>query len=125
MSPSWIWAIGLGLLLLLVVMKRKGGVAGDKAAELLRAGAMLVDVRSAAEFSSGHLPGAVNIPLDEVERRIPELVKDRSRVILLHCQSGMRSGMAQGKLKRLGYEACWNLGSYGQAAAVVEQAKKS
>jgi len=125
MSQVWVWVAGIALLLVLVVMKRRGKIPAPKAEELLRAGAMLVDVRSPAEFQGGHLKGAVNVPLDEVEQRIPKMVADKSQVILLHCQSGMRSGMAQRKLRALGYAEAWNLGSYGQAAAVVGRGKKS
>ncbi len=125
MSQVWVWAVGIALLLVLVVMKRRGRIAAPKAEELLRNGAMLVDVRSVAEFRGGHLAGAVNVPLDELDERFPKLVADKGRVILLHCQSGMRSGMAQRKLRALGYAEAWNLGSYGQAAAVVERGKKS
>ena len=125
MAQVWVWVVGIALLVVLMVMKRRGQIAAPKAEELLRAGAMLVDVRSPAEFQGGHLKGAVNVPLDDVEQRIPKLVTDKGRVILLHCQSGMRSGMAQRKLRALGYVEAWNLGSYGQAEAVVERGKKS
>lgn len=60
----------------------------------------LVDVRSAAEFRSGHLPGAYNIPLEELEGRIGDL--DRSRPLLLVCQSGQRAELAARRLAQLG-----------------------
>jgi rhodanese-related sulfurtransferase len=50
---------------------------------------------------------------------LPGREADKSRVILLHCQSGMRSGLAKRKLNRLGYSKAYNLGSYDRAAQIV------
>ena len=85
----------------------------------MKNGALLIDVRSPAEFNSGHLPNAINFPVDNIENALPRRVKDKSQVLLLHCQSGMRSGMAKDKLKGLGYANAFNLGSYAQAAKIV------
>ena len=78
--------------------------------DLLRAGAQIVDVRSAAEFAAGHAAGSRNIPLDELGRRAREL--DKSRCVVLCCASGARSGMAQGTLRKLGFEDVVNAGSW-------------
>jgi len=51
----------------------------------------LVDVRSPSEFASGHIPGAVNIPMDQIESRIPDLCKDVPLVLV--CQAGTRARM--------------------------------
>jgi rhodanese-related sulfurtransferase len=80
---------------------------------------MLIDVRTAAEFSGGHLPRAINIPLAEIEELTPRRVKDKERVLLLHCQSGARSGAAKNLLRNMGYANAYNLGSYGRAARIV------
>jgi len=53
-----------------------------------------VDVRSATEFAAGHLPGAVNIPMDEIEARLPDLTPHRP--IVLVCKSGGRAGIVAG-----------------------------
>lgn len=60
--------------------------------DMMKGGAkpQLVDVRSHAEFAAGHIPGAVNIPMDQIESRIPDL--DDGHVVLV-CQSGRRAGM--------------------------------
>ena len=60
----------------------------------------LIDVRSPSEFAAGHIPGAVNIPLEQVEGRVADLEADRQ--ILLVCQSGMRAKLAAGMLKPCG-----------------------
>jgi rhodanese-related sulfurtransferase len=80
---------------------------------------LLIDVRSKAEFNSGHLPKAVNMPLDEIESSMPRRVKDMDQVLLLHCQGGSRSSAAVKKLNAMGYAKAFNLGSYGRAARVL------
>jgi rhodanese-related sulfurtransferase len=54
--------------------------------------AQLIDVRSATEFACGHLPGAINIPLDQIELRTADL--DPTRPIVLVCQAGTRARLA-------------------------------
>jgi NADPH-dependent 2,4-dienoyl-CoA reductase/sulfur reductase-like enzyme/rhodanese-related sulfurtransferase len=71
------------------------------------AGAMLVDVRAPREFEAGAIPGAVNVPLDELRERIDELPRDRP--IIAHCQVGMRGYMAGLILRDSGRDA-YNLG---------------
>jgi phage shock protein E len=102
-------------------LKRTGLVSARAAREYLKNGALVIDVRTVGEFNSGHLPNAINIPLDEIETVLPGRVKDKNQVLLLHCQSGMRSGMAKGKLKRLGYANVFNLGSLARARSIVDR----
>ena len=102
-------------------MKRAGQISVQDALAHLKDGALLIDVRSPGEFNSGHLPTAINIPLDEIETILPRRVKDKNQVLLLHCQSGMRSGTAKGKLNSLGYANVFNLGSYGRAGSILKQ----
>ncbi|MDP9052044.1 MAG: rhodanese-like domain-containing protein, partial [Acidobacteriota bacterium] len=52
-----------------------------------------IDVRSATEFASGHIPAAVNIPMDEIECRLADL-RPGTRTVLV-CQSGMRAGLTR------------------------------
>jgi rhodanese-related sulfurtransferase len=59
--------------------------------------AQLVDVRSASEFAAGHVPGAVNIPLEEIERRLGDL--NAVETLVLICKSGTRAGIAAEFLK--------------------------
>src|SRR3954465_1212250 len=85
-----------------LVLKNSRQVSPKAAQEYLQNGALLVDVRSIREFNSGHLPRAINLPLDEIESTLPRRVKDKDKVLLLHCQGGARSGAAQSKLSAMG-----------------------
>jgi len=77
---------------------------------LLEQGAQVVDVRSVAEFASGHSPGSVNIPLPEIGARAGEL--DPGRWVIVCCASGTRSAMARLQLRRKGFERVLNAGSW-------------
>ena len=100
-------------------MKRSGQISSKEAVEHLRNGAMLIDVRSADEFESGHILQAYNMPLDRIDLLVPSAVRDKSKVLLLHCSTGMRSGMAKKKLEGMGYKNVFNLGSYERAGKIV------
>lgn len=78
--------------------------------DLKKEGAMLVDVRSAAEFASGNAPGTINIPLPELGSRLSEL--SQSAPVVLCCASGTRSGMAKMVLKKNGYSRVYNVGTW-------------
>ena len=73
--------------------------------------ALLLDVRTEAEFSEGHHSDSINIPLQVLEDRLKELNKER-RIVTV-CRSGARSGMATTILKSKGYDVInggpWNL----------------
>jgi rhodanese-related sulfurtransferase len=87
-----------------------GDAAGDvtqaEVIELVAApgGPLLLDVRTPGEYASGHVPGAVNIPHDEVVTRLSELEPYRERGVVLYCQSGRRAGMATQALQEAGFE---------------------
>jgi phage shock protein E len=80
---------------------------------------MLIDVRSVNEFESGHIIQARNMPLDRVDLLVPTAVRDKNKVLLLHCSTGVRSGMAKKKLEELGYKNVFNLGSFDRASKIV------
>ena len=75
-------------------------------------GAPVIDVRTDEEFRQGHLPGAVNIPYDQVPSRLGELPADKTRPIVLYCRSGRRSGIAKQSLEALGFTNAINAGGY-------------
>lgn len=84
-------------------------VALDQAKDLLKKGALLLDVRTPAEYKAGHIESARNIPLQELSKRSNELgVKDKA--ILVYCHSGVRSHRAMKWLKAQGYSKVYNLG---------------
>lgn len=66
-------------------------------------GLFLLDVRTREEFATGHLPGAVLIPVDELARRLDELPRDRGTPVLVYCGSGPRARTAAALLAQSGY----------------------
>ena len=65
--------------------------------------AFLLDVRTPQEFASGHIPGAVNIPVDDLRSRLGELPPDRE--IAAYCQVGQRGYLATRILRQKGFSA--------------------
>lgn len=74
---------------------------------------LIIDVRSPGEFVTGHVRGAVNIPLDRFAEEIPRKVPDKATAVILCCASGGRSGMACNFMQQLGYQHVSNGGSAG------------
>lgn len=79
--------------------------------EHIAAGATILDVRSPAEFRSGAYPGALNIPLGELGRRLGEISQDRP--VVIYCASGARSTAAAQVLKQAGLAQVFNAGGLG------------
>lgn len=73
-------------------------------------GAVLVDVRTAAEFAAASVPGTLNIPLQELGSRLCEIPRDKP--VVLACASGTRSGMARMVLRKSGYQQVYNIGTW-------------
>ncbi|WP_428086529.1 rhodanese-like domain-containing protein [Candidatus Thioglobus sp.] len=80
------------------------------ACKLLANGAQLVDVRSAAEFSRGALPDAINLPLQGIMNAANIIDKDKE--IVLYCVSGARSATAKNYLVQMGFDKVHDLGSF-------------
>ena len=78
--------------------------------ELLKDGAIIVDVRTSGEYRSGYVKGSRNIPLQSLSSKIKKL-KKKNKVIITCCASGMRSGKAARVLRQSGLEA-YNGGSW-------------
>lgn len=76
----------------------------------LSEGAVVIDVRSAGEFKSGHAKGAINIPLDKISDVSKKYKKDQK--IVLCCRSGARAGSAKSQLKSLGFVNMVNVGAW-------------
>ncbi|HVZ97545.1 MAG TPA: rhodanese-like domain-containing protein [Chitinophagaceae bacterium] len=77
---------------------------------LAQNGAQIIDVRTKAEYDSGHIPGAVNIPLQNLGSSLSKIKKDRP--VITCCASGMRSASAKTILKSKGYAEVYNGGSW-------------
>lgn len=73
-------------------------------------GHVIVDVRSKEEYESGHIPGAIVIPNEDIGSEKPEELPDLDQVILVYCRSGNRSRQASQKLADLGYTNVYDFG---------------
>lgn len=80
-------------------------------AELVKKGAVILDVRSRGEFAGGHVKNAINIPVNELQNNLSKL-KDKNKTIITCCASGMRSASAKGILKNNGYTDVHNGGGW-------------
>ena len=88
-----------------------GLVDGKDAHRLVAAGITVVDVRTPAEYGAGHVPGAINIPYDEVAMRHADLGPP-STAVLIYCQSGRRSRLAAATMRELGFTRIFDLQAY-------------
>lgn len=89
-----------------------------QAQTLLAQGALLVDVRGKDEYDGGHLPNAVNLPLDNLQSHANTL---KQQNVLLYCASGMRSHIATELLKKEGVKTAYNLGAMERGKGLVTQ----
>lgn len=78
--------------------------------ELVANGAVIVDVRSKAEFAGGHLNNSINIPLDVIKNKLDQLDKDKP--VITCCASGIRSASAKNILKANGFSEVRNGGGW-------------
>ncbi|WP_370979549.1 rhodanese-like domain-containing protein [Agaribacterium sp. ZY112] len=81
-----------------------------------------IDVRSAGEFNSGHIEGALNIVYSDIVAGVREQGIDKDDQIMLYCRSGRRSGIATDALLQAGWTGAVNRGGY---AALIEAGYKS
>ena len=88
-------------------------VTAREARQLVAEGAWLLDVRTRAEFAERHLPGSVNIPVEELKQRLGELAPT-DRPLVVYCHTGVRAGFATSILRRAGYRHVHNLGTIGR-----------
>jgi len=77
---------------------------------------VLIDVRSYAEFMSGHVQGAHSLPLPRLADDVVHLVPDPGQAVVVYCATGARAEQALGLLKRLGYRQAFNGGTPGELA---------
>jgi rhodanese-related sulfurtransferase len=104
-----IWAVALaiasGLALLIPALMNTGKRATpQQVVQLINRGkTVLVDVRTAEEFATGHVRDAKNIPLADFDKRVGELEKSKSKSIVVICQTGARTGKAMKILAAAGF----------------------
>ena len=89
-----------------------GTINGGQAKELVKNGAILLDVRTPGEFSGGAIPGAKNIPVQDLGNRMAE-AGSKDDVIVVYCRSGVRSAKALSMMKSAGYKTIYDLGAIG------------
>jgi rhodanese-related sulfurtransferase len=82
-----------------------GTISAAALASRLAAGpaVTVLDVRTSEEFATGHVPGAINVPYDQIEQRLGELDKARDHDLVAYCRTGRRSGLALATLKEKGF----------------------
>lgn len=92
----------------------KPGKDPATATQLVASGALVRDVRTPEEFADGHLPAAVNVPIDELPARLAEVDTlaggDKSRPVVVYCASGARAGKARSVLESAGHTRVVNGG---------------
>ena len=83
-------------------------------------GAVLLDVRTPAEYRSGHIPGSKNIPLQAIDK-VASVAENKDTALYVYCQSGARSRQAAGLLKQMGYTNVNNIGGIAAYTGKVER----
>lgn len=99
-------ALASGTMLLLPNLQNMGGgLSPDGAVQLInREKAVVVDVCEVEEFAAGHVGGAKNIPLNQLDDKLAGAVKNKTLPLILVCQTGARSARAVAMAKKLGYD---------------------
>lgn len=87
--------------------------------KLVQGGAQIIDVRTPGEFSAGHIPNSINIPLNHLTKKIARVGKDRQ--IILCCASGMRSASARSTLRSMGYSHVHDGGSWSRLMKTINK----
>jgi rhodanese-related sulfurtransferase len=103
------------------------GLSSGAAVQLInREKGVVVDVSEAEEFAAGHVANARNVPLGQLEQRLPEVVKNKALPVILVCANGARANRALAVAKKLGYEKAQvlagGLKSWKEANLPVEKA---
>ena len=71
----------------------------------------LLDVRTPGEYERGHIINSINVPVDDLEIKIAEVVPDKNTTLYVYCLSGSRSNVAVNILSQLGYNNAFSMGS--------------
>jgi len=122
-------ALSSGAMLLWPFVRRIGGGASigtAQATQLInREDALVLDVREAGEYGSGHILGAKNLPLARAQSGAGDVAKKKDATLILYCESGDRAGRAAAALRKQGYTKVFTLsggiGAWKQAGLPVER----
>ncbi len=125
----FIVALASGSMLLWPLIKNASGgsLTPAGAVQLInREKAVVIDVCETEEFATGHVGGAKNVPLGQLEERLPSVVKNKALPVILVCASGARANRAVGIAKKLGYDnaqaMAGGLKAWREASLPVEKA---
>ncbi|MCX7175599.1 MAG: rhodanese-like domain-containing protein [Proteobacteria bacterium] len=105
-------AVTSGAMLIWQTINSSGGnhVSPMQATLMLnREDALVIDVREASEWSTGHIPNSRHIAISQLEKQIHEIEKFKTRHLIVNCQTGNRSSSACNALKKHGFEKVYNL----------------
>lgn len=99
------WGLLATLILTSACSDAKGVISQDALLEQLRNGEnpVILDVRTPREYQQGHVPGAVNLPYQQIGRRLAELQEFKDREVVVYCEVGPRSRVAQSMLQQAGF----------------------
>jgi rhodanese-related sulfurtransferase len=87
-------------------------------AELVKKGAIILDVRTKGEYQTGHIKGSVNIAVDSLNKNLSKL-SNKNKPIITCCASGMRSSSAKRILKSNGYTEVYNGGAWNSLQSKI------
>ncbi len=98
-----------------------GTVRTQNIPSLIKDGALVIDVRSAGEFSGGHIEGSINIPHTVIAKKIAQHETDKAKSIIVYCRSGARSSTAKKSLEDKGYTNIINGGGLGDMEKILKK----
>ena len=129
------WGLVLSMALVVMLCSCKDSekfknITPDEAAEMMatESGYVIVDVRGKEEYDKGHIPGAINLPIDSLKQdirnseAIPELA-DKKKVYMIYCRSGRRSNEAAKLLSSFGYKHIYEFGGIIDWKGEIEASK--
>ena len=130
-----VWGLILSMALVVMLCSCKDrekfkNITPDEAAEMMatESGYVIVDVRGKEEYDKGHIPGAINVPIDSLKQdirnneAIPELA-DKKKVYMIYCRSGRRSNEAAKLLSSFGYKHIYEFGGIIDWKGEIEASK--
>ncbi len=98
-------ALASGVALIVPVLGKGSGLSPQDMVQLMnREKAVVIDVCSPEEFAQGHVIGAKNLPLGDLEAKLAQVVKNKATPVVMVCQVGARSARAAATAQKLGYE---------------------